>query len=122
AKTGRVKFPRLAVVLLGLLPPAGRRDHVLPAVAVDVADAETVREFEGAGDHVARRARFADLVHLPGLGRVLTGSEPRHLSFILLALGLPAHDEDLLAGAEQVGKKRRFVAGALPDDARLPVA
>ena len=56
AEVGRVERPRL-VGRLGvgrLLPPAAGADHVEPAVAVDVADAEAVREADRAGDRLAR--------------------------------------------------------------------
>ena len=86
-----------------------------PAVAVQVADAQAVREPEGAGDGLARAARLADRVHLPGLRRVAAGREPGHLAFVVLALGLPAHDEHAVAVAEEVGVERRLVAGAVPD-------
>ena len=93
-----------------------------PAVAVQVADAEAVREPEGAGDGLAGAARLADRVHLPGLGRVAAGREPGHLAFVVLALGLPAHDQHAVAVAEEVGVERRLVAGAVPDLVLGPVA
>src|SRR5207244_4230774 len=38
---------------------------------------------------------------------------------VLLPLRLPAHDEDALAGAEEVDVERRLVAGAVPDEVLL---
>ena len=106
----------------GLFPPAAGADHVVAAVAVEVADAQAVRELEGAGDGLAGAAGLADRVHLPGLRRVAAGREPGHLAFVVLALGLPAHDQHALAVAEQVGVERRLVAGAVPDLVLGPVA
>ena len=48
--------------------------------------------------------------------------EPGHLAFVVLALGLPAHDEHAMAVAEEVGIERRLVAGAMPDLVLGPMA
>src|SRR5437763_1785904 len=117
-----MKLPRLAIVLGRLLPPAVGAEHVGPLVAVDVANAQTVREFAGAGDFFSGRARLTDRVHFPGLGRVGTGAKPGHLALVLFALRLPTHDQYALAGAEQVFVDRRLVTGAVPEQMRLPVA
>ena len=77
AQVGRVELPGFAVVLFRLLPPAAGADHVEPAVAVDVADAQAVRVAARAGDLFAGRARLADRVHLPGLRRILARRETR---------------------------------------------
>ena len=57
-----------------------------------------------------------------GLRRVAAGLEPGHLAFILLALGLPAHDQNATAVAEQIGVQGGFIAGAGPDFVPGPVA
>src|SRR5207302_6334968 len=75
-----------------------------------------------AGHRLAGSARLADRVHLPVLRRILAWREPGHLPFVLLALGLPAHDQDALAGAEQVEVLGRLVAGTVPDRVLLPQA
>jgi len=63
---------------------AQRRPEVLHALSL-IADAETVGEPAGARDLLARGARLADRVHLPQLRRVLAGTEPGHLSLVVLA-------------------------------------
>src|SRR6185312_13806356 len=60
--------------------------------------------------------------HFPGLCRVLAGREPGHLAFVVLALGLPPHDEHPPAVAEQIGVEGSLVAGAVPDLMSGPVA
>ncbi len=112
----------------GLSGPTGGCSHQPPvqitsaAVAVDVADAEAVREPKGAGDDLAGAARLADRVHLPRLDGIAAGCEPGHLAFVVLALGLPAHHEHAMAVAEKIGVERRLVAGAVPDLVLRPVA
>ena len=71
---------------------------------------------------MAGRARFADRVHFPGLGRVLAGGKPGHLALVFLPLRLPAHDQDALARAEQVGIERCLVTGTVPDQVFFPAA
>ena len=61
--------------------------------------------------------RVADRVHFPWLGRVFAGAEPDHD-----AARLGTHEQHALAGAEQVGILRRFVASTLRDDVRFPVS
>src|SRR5262245_30183197 len=124
--------PRRVGDLRGLFPPASGADHVEPAVAVDVADAQAMRELLRAGDllpgagdrfailHHRRDAWLADRVHGPRLGRILARFKPRHLPFVTLAFGLPAHDDDTLTVAEQVDVLRSLVAGAVPDFVLLP--
>ena len=50
----------------------------------------------------------------------LPGVSQHHLALVVLALGLHAHDQDLFAGAEQVGVLRRFVAAAVADQVLFP--
>src|SRR5262249_54558598 len=90
----RVELPRLAVVLLRLLPPAARTDDIEPAVTIDVAHAQAVRVPLRSGNLLAGGARLADGMDLPGLRRILAGGEPAHLPLVVLPLGLRAHDED----------------------------
>ena len=61
---------------------------------------------DAAWNLFAGPARLADGVHDPGLRRVRTGSEPRHLPLGVFPLGLPAHDEHALTSTEQVGVLR----------------
>src|SRR5271154_6035123 len=106
-----MELPRLAIELFRLLPPALRDDDIDAAVAVDVAVPQAVGEPLGAGDRLALGARAADGDALPGLGRVLAGDEVAHFAAVvgasLLRIGLidkrvPAHDQELLAGLEQI--------------------
>ena len=71
AQLGGVKCPGRAAVAArrGLFPPAAGANHILAAVAVQVPHAQAVREAIGAGNELARRARFADRVHFPRLRR-----------------------------------------------------
>src|SRR5262249_41427826 len=46
--------PDRVTALGGLFPPARRADHVLPAIAIDVAHAQTVPELAGPRDLLAR--------------------------------------------------------------------
>src|SRR5205823_5804939 len=100
-----------------LLPPASRADHVEPAVAVDIADAEPVRELHRAGDRLAGGKRLADRVLNPRFGRIGIGREPGHLALVAARLffGLPAHDEHAVTSAEQIDILRRLIAGTVPD-------
>src|SRR5207302_743352 len=68
----------------------------------------------------------------PGLRRVLAGEEVAHLAAVIVIaqllallvhpLRLPAHDEDFLAGFEEVDVDRCFVAGAVGQQVLLPLA
>src|SRR5262249_44901152 len=106
-----------------LLPPSRGADHIEAAVAVDVADAEAVREAERPGGRLARLARLADGMRFPRLRRVLAGRQPGHLALLVvaLALGLDSHDQDTRLIAEQVDVLRRLVAGVVVQDVFLPV-
>ena len=48
--------------------------------------------------------------------------ESGHLALVVLALGLPAHDQHAVAVAEEVRIEGRLVAGAVPDFVLRPVA
>src|SRR5207244_1655707 len=122
AEIGGMEFPRLAFVLLRLLPPAGRADHIQPAVAVDIADAKPVREFERSRNLMAGSAWLANRVHLPKFIGILAGRKPRHLAFVLFARRLPAHDQHTPASTEEIDKERRLIAGARPNHMLFPVA
>src|ERR1051326_4616131 len=69
-----------------------------------------------------RDARLADGVYFPGGGSIFAWREPGHLTFVILVLGLPAHDQHALAVAEQIEVLRRLVTGAVPDLALFPQA
>src|SRR5438128_686928 len=118
-----MKLPRLVVDLRGLLPPTAGADHVEPAVAVDIADAEAMCKACRSGNRLARRTRRADGMHFPKLRRVFSRREISHLPFVafhLLVFRLKTHDENALAGAEQINILRGLIAGAVPDYMFLP--
>src|SRR5262249_48834834 len=113
AEVGGVKSPWFAVIFFRLLPPTAGTDYIEPAIAVDVADSQTMREPAGSRDFLARLTRLADRVHFPQLRRIFAGREPAHLSLILLPWRLGAHDQDALTVAEQIDELGRFVTGAV---------
>src|SRR5579875_472418 len=121
AELGWVELPRSVVELGRLLPPTGGADHVEPAVTVDIASTQTVSKTKRTGNDMAFGAWLADGVHVPQLSRVCSRGEKGHLTFILFALGLPTHQQDALAIAEQINVSRCFIAGAVPDHVFFPV-
>src|SRR5260370_42579072 len=100
-----MKLTGFAIIVGGMRLPTTRTNDIQAAVAVDVADTQAVRIAEGSRNFMARRAGLADRMHLPELRRIFAGSKPGHLSLMLFALGLEAHDPHAFAGAEQVGVK-----------------
>ncbi len=103
----RMKLPRPAIQLLGLLVPAVRRDDVVAAVTVDVAAAQAVIELGGTGSAPGHLA--ADRNALPRLRQVLARLKVAEFAGTV-ARCLRAHDQHALAGLEQVYVDRRFVA------------
>ena len=104
-----------------MFPPAAGANDVKPAVAVYVANPQAVRIPLRARNLLARLTRYTDRVHFPELGGILARSEPGHLSHVFFSRRLPAHDQNLLARAEQVDILGRFVTGAGPNDVLFPV-
>src|ERR1043165_6368924 len=117
-----MKLPRLAILFFGLLPPALRADDVNSTVAVNVTVAQTVGESLRGGHHLALGARSADRDALPGLRRILARREVTHFSHGIRTRRIPGHDQDFLAGLEQIDVDRRFVAGARREEVLLPFA
>src|ERR1700693_4809510 len=83
-----------AIDFFRLFPPAVGNDNVNPAIAIDVAMTQAVREIARAGNFLPLLTRFTDRQSLPRLIGVLARDEIAHLALIVLAWRLPAHDED----------------------------
>src|SRR6266508_90700 len=61
---GGMEPPRLVANLSRLFPPAAGDNHIELAVAVDIADAQTVRESLSAGDFLARAGNGLAVLHV----------------------------------------------------------